>query len=107
MFGKGSEEDEEEDGETRPKKKKAKVMFTNEKVILECKLREGEDFQKVFMDAPSAEKPSKVCLKWEIQGQCHKNCNKKKAHWGITEDQKRDLIAFVKKRREKFGKSSK
>ena len=78
-----------------PPSKKAKKTVTNDDPNKDWSLRDGEDF-KSFIEAPGRLKPGKVCLKWWMLHECDSGCRKKKSHHVLTDQQKKDMNAFVK-----------
>ena len=92
---KGAKGHEENQG---PPSKKPKKTVVNGKPNELWTLQDGE-CMKTFLDAPGRDKPMKVCLKFWINNECDSGCRKKKSHYALTDQQKKDMNTFMKSQR--------
>jgi len=85
---------------------KEDVVYDNDKSNKNWKLKEDENFGKVFYahqkDCPKTSEGKLICMKFFLRGVCMKTCNR--VH-SLAGDDKKKFDAFIKECRNKASKS--
>jgi len=87
-----------------------KRTVKNSDPIKDFLIKEGEDWKRDYAgkftkDIPPWNNEESMCVRWQVNGYCFKNCNHKGSHVGANEmpfDKRDDFHNFLKKVREEF-----
>jgi hypothetical protein len=84
------------DDDKEKSKQKQRKGETNNNIVPEFKLKEGENWS-MFTKDPNNLRPASVCMMFHILGHCPqgKNCKRAKSHDVLTEAQKQQTAAFI------------